>query len=70
LGQQLGQTIEQYDRLAQSAQGVVAGMQYTLERLDRTASSLQLLTDELRGQPSLLLFAEPPQPRRAVEGGK
>jgi len=70
LGQQLGQTVEQYNQLAQSAQQVVAGMQYTLERLDRTASSLQSLTEELRGQPSLLLFAEPPQPRRAVEGGK
>lgn len=70
LGQQLGQTIEQYNQLAQTAQQVVAGMQYTLERLDRTASSLQLLSEELRGQPSLLLFAEPPPPRRLQEGGK
>lgn len=69
LGQQLGQTIEQYNQLAQTAQQVVAGMQYTLERLDRTASSLQLLSEELRGQPSLLLFAEPPPPRRLQEGG-
>ena len=70
LGQQLGQTIEQYNQLAQTAQQVVAGMQYTLERLDRTASSLQLLSDELREQPSLLLFAEPPPaPRRGPEGG-
>ncbi len=69
LGQQLGQTIEQYNQLAQTAQQVVAGMQYTLERLDRTASSLQLLSEELRGQPSLLLFAEPPPPRRLPEGG-
>ena len=68
LGQQLGQTIEQYNQLAQAAQQVVAGMQYTLERLDRTASSLQLLSEELRGQPSLLLFAEPPPPRRVPEG--
>ncbi|HVO27272.1 MAG TPA: MlaD family protein [Candidatus Margulisiibacteriota bacterium] len=68
LGRQLGQTIEQYNQLAQAAQQVVGGMQYTLERLDRTASSLQLLSEELRGQPSLLLFAEPPPPR-APEGG-
>jgi len=70
LGQQLGQTIDQYNQLAQAAQQVVAGMQYTLERLDRTASSLQLLSEELRGQPSLLLFAEPPAPRRLPEGEK
>ena len=70
LGQQLGQTIDQYNQLAQAAQQVVAGMQYTLERLDRTASSLQLLSEELRGQPSLLLFAEPPPPRRAPQGEK
>ena len=70
LGKQLGQTIEQYNQLAQTAQQVVASMQYTLERLDRTASSLQLLSEELRGQPSLLLFAEPPSPRRVPEGEK
>ena len=69
LGRQLGQTIEQYNQLAQTAQQVVAGMQYTLERLDRTASSLQLLSEELRGQPSLLLFAEPPPQSRASEEG-
>jgi phospholipid/cholesterol/gamma-HCH transport system substrate-binding protein len=69
LGQQLGQAIEQYNQLALTAQQVVASMQYTLERLDRTASSLQLLSEELRGQPSLLLFAEPPPPRPAPEGG-
>jgi phospholipid/cholesterol/gamma-HCH transport system substrate-binding protein len=69
LGQQFGQTVEQYNQLAQSAQQVVVGMQFTLERLDRTASSLQLLSEELRGQPSRLLFADPP-PRRAAEGGK
>jgi len=70
LGQQLGQTIEQYKQLAQTAQQLVAAMQYTLERLDRTASSLQLLSEEVRGQPSLLLFAEPPPPPpRAPEGG-
>jgi ABC-type transporter Mla subunit MlaD len=69
LGKQLGQTIEQYNQLAQTAQQVVGSMQYTLERLDRTASSLQLLSEELRGQPSLLLFAEPPPPRRLPEGG-
>jgi ABC-type transporter Mla subunit MlaD len=71
LGPQLGQAIEQVNQLAQTAQQVVAGMQFTLERLDRTASSLQLLSEELRGQPSLLLFAEPPPPpRRGPEGGK
>jgi ABC-type transporter Mla subunit MlaD len=52
-------------QLAQSAQQMVAGLQYSIDRLDRTVTSLKGLTEEVREQPSLLLFAEPP-PQRVV----
>ncbi len=68
LGKQLGDTLEEFRRLAESAHQVVVGMQYTLERLDRTTGALQGVSEEIRGQPSLLLFAEPP-PRRVPDGG-
>lgn len=57
---QLSDALEQINRLAQSAQQVVLGMQYTIERLDRTVDNLQTLTEEVRSQPSLLLFSAPP----------
>ena len=47
-------------RLAQSAQTIVSGLQYTLDRLDRTVGSLREFTEEVRAQPSLLFFSEPP----------
>lgn len=55
--------------LAQSAQQVMTGLQYSLDRLDRTVGSLRGLADEVRGQPSRLLFQEPPDDRR-TQGGK
>lgn len=58
--QQLAETLEQLDRLAVSTQQFMFGLQGTVERLDRTVGNLQTLTDEVRGQPSLLLFSEPP----------
>ncbi|HVM97225.1 MAG TPA: MlaD family protein, partial [Candidatus Acidoferrales bacterium] len=59
-GQQLAETIRQLAQLVQSSQQAVISMQYTLQRLDRTAGNLQGLTDDLRSQPSRLLFAAPP----------
>jgi len=59
-GKQLTATIERVDHLAQSTQQFLAGLQTTVERLDRTATNLQSLTEEVRGQPSLLLFSAPP----------
>lgn len=50
--------------LAQSAQTIVSGLQYTLDRLDRTVGSLREFTEEVRAQPSLLFFSEPPPGRR------
>ncbi|MFQ5667741.1 MAG: MlaD family protein [Candidatus Binatia bacterium] len=67
-GTQLGTTLEQLSRLAQSTQQFVIGLQSTVERLDRTVSNLQTLTEEVRSQPSLLLFSEPPAPGRRPQG--
>jgi ABC-type transporter Mla subunit MlaD len=64
-GRQVAEAAAQMAQLAQSAQQLVAGLQYSIDRLDRTVSSLKGLTEEVREQPSLLLFAEPPPPRGA-----
>jgi phospholipid/cholesterol/gamma-HCH transport system substrate-binding protein len=66
--QQFADTLEQINRLAQAAQQVVLGLQYTVDRLDRTVDNLQGLTSEVRNQPSLLLFSAPPEQRRTVGG--
>jgi len=66
---QLGQALEEINRLAQSAQQFVLGLQSTTERFERTVGNLQSLTEQLRSQPSLLLFSEPP-PRRAPGDGR
>jgi phospholipid/cholesterol/gamma-HCH transport system substrate-binding protein len=66
-GQQLAQAVAQLNALVQASQQAVVTMQYTLQRLDRTAVNLQGLSDELRTQPSRLLFSDPP-PDRATSG--
>ncbi len=63
-GQELVRAIVQLNALVQSTQQAVLTMQYTLERLDRTAVNLQGLTDQLRAQPSRLLFSPPPPERQ------
>ena len=69
--QQLGEAAEQLNRLAESAQQVVVGLQLTMDRLDRTVGSLRTLTEQVREQPSLLLFSEPPEQRKTrVEEGQ
>lgn len=67
-GRELAEAIVQLNGLMQSSHQTVVGIQQTLQRLDRTASGLQALTDDLRGQPSRLLFAEPPAPRGRADG--
>jgi phospholipid/cholesterol/gamma-HCH transport system substrate-binding protein len=66
-GRQLGETLDRLDRLAQSTQQFVLGLQSTVDRFDRTVANLQSLTDEVREQPSLLLFSAPPPPRHPAE---
>jgi phospholipid/cholesterol/gamma-HCH transport system substrate-binding protein len=67
--QELRQTLDQLNQLTMGAQEFVIGLQTTLERLNRAVSSLQGLTEEVRHQPSLLLFGEPPAAQRVPEGG-
>ncbi len=67
-GQKLEQAIDQFNRLSMSAHEVVTAAQLSLDRLDRAASSLQNLTEDVQTQPSLLLFSEPPAPRREPGG--
>ncbi len=61
--QQIGEAAEQFNRLAESTYQLVTGLQLTMDRLDRTVGSLRTLTDQVREQPSLLLFSEPPPQR-------
>lgn len=53
--------------LAQTGQHIISGIQYTIERMDRTVGSLRDFTEEIRSQPSLLFFADPPVSEREVE---
>ena len=67
-GEQLRATLEQLDRVALSAQQLLVGLQGTIERLDRSTAGLQSLTEQIRSQPSLLLFSEPPADRHTGGG--
>ncbi len=67
--QELGQTLDQLNRLAMSAQQFIISLQSTMDRLNRAVGNLQGLTEEVRHQPSLLLFGEPPAARRVPNGG-
>jgi ABC-type transporter Mla subunit MlaD len=69
-GKQLRSTLTQVNDLAYASQQFVFGLQATIERLDRTVANLERLTDDLRAQPSRLLFSSPPEPRPATDEGK
>ncbi|HYD48052.1 MAG TPA: hypothetical protein VEB21_06885, partial [Terriglobales bacterium] len=58
--EQIAGAAREFGLLMQTAQQIVSSLQYTIDRLDRTASSLRGLTEEVRSQPSLLLFSDPP----------
>jgi len=66
-GQEFNEAVVQVNRLAQSGQQVIVQLQYSIERLQRTLNNLESLTDEIKNQPSLLLFSEPPPPQGAAE---
>jgi len=68
--QELGQALDQLNQLTMGAQQFVIGLQTTLERLNRTVGNLQGLTEEVRRQPSLLLFGEPPTAQRVPKGSE
>jgi phospholipid/cholesterol/gamma-HCH transport system substrate-binding protein len=69
-GKQLRSTLTQVNDLAYTSQQFVVGLQATIDRLDRTVANLEVLTGELRAQPSRLLFSSPPEPRRTGDEGK
>jgi ABC-type transporter Mla subunit MlaD len=60
---QVAEMATQLAQMAQGAQQLIVGLQHSIDRLDRTVSSLKGLTEEVREQPSLLLFADPPPQR-------
>jgi len=66
--QELGQALDQLNQLTMGAHQFVIGLQTTLERLNRAVGNLQGLTEEVRHQPSLLFFGEPPVARRVPDG--
>jgi ABC-type transporter Mla subunit MlaD len=57
-------TLREVDGLARTTQSFVLDLQVMIDRLNRTSENLELLTNELRQQPSRLLFSDPPPPRR------
>lgn len=57
-------------KLAQNAQQIVGGMQFTLDRLERTVGSLRDFSEEVRTQPSLLFFSDPPTEARELPGDR
>jgi hypothetical protein len=63
-GKQLRSTLTQVNDLAYASQQFVFGLQATIDRLDHTVANLERLTEDLRAQPSRLLFSNPPEPRR------
>lgn len=61
---------QELTKLAQNAQQIVGGMQYTLDRLERTVGSLRDFSEEVRTQPSLLFFSDPPADERELPGDR
>lgn len=69
-GAQLEEAVAAIQRVAETAQQLMIALQYTAQRVDHTLEGLERLSNELRRQPSRLLFSEPPPPRRVGEGGQ
>ena len=67
-GTELREALGQISRLALSAQQFIVGLQQTTERVDRTVGNLERLTEDVRHQPSRLLFSQPPAPRQRGDG--
>lgn len=68
-GRELREALRQVDRLAVVAQQFIVGLQQTTERLDRTVGALERVAEDVRQQPSRLLFSDPPAPRRPGDRG-
>lgn len=70
IGAQLQTTLAGVDSVTETTRQFLLGLQVTVERLDRTVGNLERLTNEVRQQPSRLIFSEPPVERhpRGEEG--
>lgn len=64
---QLTQAATQINRLAETTQQFIIGLQHTVDRLDRTTGNLEQLTEDVARQPSRLLFSRPPAPGRSAD---
>jgi len=67
-GSRLRQALATFDRTAETTQAIVAQLQSTVQRLDRAVTNLNALSEELRRQPSRLLFAAPPPAQHPGDG--
>lgn len=70
IGERLRSTLREVDGLARTGQSFVLDLNVTVDRLNRASENLELLTTELRQQPSRLLFSAPPPPRSEAGEGK
>jgi len=67
-GKELRGALRDIDNLARTSQSFVLELQVAIQRLNRTSENLQQLTDQIREQPSRLLFSSPPPPRSSAPG--
>ncbi len=63
LADELRATLREFGSVAQSTRSFVYSLQDTIDRLDRSLDNLETLTDDLSGQPSRLIFSDPPPAR-------
>jgi phospholipid/cholesterol/gamma-HCH transport system substrate-binding protein len=69
-GGRVGEAVAQIGTVAENVQQFLLGLQTAVARLDRTLGNLERLSENVRSQPSLLLFAEPPEPHHPGSGGR
>ncbi len=69
VGDRLRSTIDDFGAVARSSRQMIVGLQESVDRLDRTLSNLESLTEDVSRQPSRLLFSDPPPERSQGIGG-
>ncbi len=67
-GGRLREALSAFDRTAETTQAIVAQVHATVQRLNRAVTNLHELSEELRRQPSRLLFAAPPPAPHPEDG--
>ncbi len=69
VGDRLRSTIDDFGEVARSSQQMIYALQAAIDRLGRTLSNLETVTDDVSRQPSRLLFSDPPPERSDSTGG-